>query len=200
MSPSGVLPLFFSGGFLRKISRQEAPETTIPISLDLRHPRFLLTRCGAQPCGARRAERFGAKRRTRSTTAVFVANDPLPPQSRGTFFAIALPQPLRLPVAHAHRLARVHHPQLLAAHSCQHFDSPQFLLAHLGSPQSDLSILEKRGHYNLGATAGQKIRKTPGQSVVLQFEFWGYSGQPRIVAFCPHEGATEGQEASRQEA
>jgi hypothetical protein len=46
-------------GFPRRSSRQEAPETTIPISLDLRHPSVLLAWSGAQPCEARRAERLG---------------------------------------------------------------------------------------------------------------------------------------------
>ena len=49
----------FPGGFPRKSSRQEAPGTTIPISLDLWHPSVLLAWSGAQPCGARRAERLG---------------------------------------------------------------------------------------------------------------------------------------------
>jgi hypothetical protein len=49
----------FLGSFSRKSSRQEAPGTTIPISLDLRHPSVLLAWSGAQPCEARRAERLG---------------------------------------------------------------------------------------------------------------------------------------------
>src|SRR5438445_6373452 len=38
-------------------------------------------------------------------------------QTCGAFLPIALPQPLRLPVAQAHQPRRIHHPQLLAAHS-----------------------------------------------------------------------------------
>jgi hypothetical protein len=59
-------------------------------------------------------------------------------QTRSSLFAIVLPQPLGLPVTHTQQPARVHHPQLLAAHSRQHFRPSQFLLTHLCPPQSDL--------------------------------------------------------------
>src|SRR5207253_3554185 len=77
-------------------------------------------------------------------------------QTRGAFLPIPLPQPLGLPVTHAHQPRRIHHPQLLAPHSCQHFYSSQLPLAHLHPPQSDLlsevrseehtSELQSRGH------------------------------------------------------
>src|SRR5207248_6553721 len=41
-------------------------------------------------------------------------------QTRCPFLAIALPQPLRLPVTHAQELGRIHHPQLLALHPRQY--------------------------------------------------------------------------------
>src|SRR5437879_1907994 len=72
-------------------------------------------------------------------------------QTRGAFLPIPLPQPLRLPAAHAHQPRRIHHPQLLAAHSRQHFYSSQLPLAHLRPPQSDLlSEVLLRGHFYRG--------------------------------------------------
>src|SRR5437899_2284120 len=69
-------------------------------------------------------------------------------QTRGAFLPIPLPQPLPLPAAHAHQPRRIHHPQLLAAHSRQHFYSSQLPLAHLRPPQSDLlSEVLLRGHF-----------------------------------------------------
>src|SRR5438309_3710379 len=72
-------------------------------------------------------------------------------QTRSPLFPIPLPQPLRLPVAQAHQPRRIHHPQLLAAHSGQHLDSPQLPLAHLCPPQSGLlSEVVLRGHFYRG--------------------------------------------------
>src|SRR6266581_4687669 len=72
-------------------------------------------------------------------------------QTCGAFLPIALPQPLRLPVAHAHQPRRIHHPQLLAAHSCQHLHPSQLPLAHLCPPQSGLlSEVVLRGHFYRG--------------------------------------------------
>src|SRR5712691_302984 len=72
-------------------------------------------------------------------------------QTRGAFLPIPLPQPLGLPVAHAHQPRRIHHPQLLAPHSCQHFYSSQLPLAHLHPPQSDLlSEVLLGGHFYRG--------------------------------------------------
>src|SRR5947208_14832930 len=72
-------------------------------------------------------------------------------QTRCPFLAIALPQPLRLPVTHAQELGRIHHPQLLALHPRQYPHPAQFLLAHPRPPQSDLlSEVLSRGHFYRG--------------------------------------------------
>src|ERR1700688_1779698 len=69
-------------------------------------------------------------------------------QPSGPFLSVPLPQPLPLPVAHAQESTGIHHPQLLAAHSRQHFHSSQLPLAHLCPPQSDLlSEVLLRGHF-----------------------------------------------------
>src|SRR5207245_599771 len=71
--------------------------------------------------------------------------------TRGSFLPLPLPHPLRLPVAHAHQLRRIPHPQLLAAHSRQRFHPSQLPLAHLRPPQSDLlSEVLLRGHFYRG--------------------------------------------------
>src|SRR5436853_3512676 len=72
-------------------------------------------------------------------------------QARWPFFSIALPQSLRVSIAHAHQHACIHQTQLLAAHSRKHFHSPQLPLAHLRPPQSDLlSEVLLRGHFYRG--------------------------------------------------
>src|SRR5207302_4322935 len=93
-------------------------------------------------------------------------------QTRGAFLPIPLPQPLRLPVAHAHQLRRIHHPQLLAAHSRQHFYSSQLPLAHLRPPQSDLlSEVLLRGHFYRRQKGTLSSRRNtsnrPGRGCVL---------------------------------
>src|SRR4029077_13958654 len=72
-------------------------------------------------------------------------------QAPSTFLAITLPQPLRLSVAHAQQRHRIRNSQLPALYSAQHFYSPQFLLAHLRPPQSDLLFeVVLRGHFYFG--------------------------------------------------
>src|SRR5713226_6725405 len=87
-------------------------------------------------------------------------------QTRRAFLPIPLPQPLRLPITHAHEPGRIHDPQFPAPHSRQHLNPSQLPLAHLGSPQSDLlsevtlgdiSIEDKRGHYHRGTTRYARI-------------------------------------------
>src|ERR1019366_2680542 len=82
-------------------------------------------------------------------------------QPLGPFLPIPLPQPLPLPVTHPHQARGIHHLQLFAFHSRQHFHSTQFPLAHPDSPHpasfrgrslGDISIEEKRGHYHRGST------------------------------------------------
>src|SRR5438445_961938 len=72
-------------------------------------------------------------------------------QTRSPLFPIPLPPPLRLPLPQPHQPPRNHHPQLLAAHSGPHLDSPQPPLAHLCPPQSGLlSEVVLRGHFYRG--------------------------------------------------
>src|SRR5204863_9852025 len=59
-------------------------------------------------------------------------------QSRGPVLPIALPHPLRLPVAQPHKSRRIHHEQLLAPHPLHHSHSFQLPSAQFGPPQSDL--------------------------------------------------------------
>src|SRR5579863_1135617 len=90
-------------------------------------------------------------------------------QPLGPFLPIPLPQPLRLPVTHPNQARRIHHLQLFALHSRQHFDPAQFSLAHPYSPHpasfrgrslGDLSIEEKRGHYHRGSTCATSSTAT----------------------------------------
>src|SRR3989441_3720116 len=92
-------------------------------------------------------------------------------QPRGAFLPIPLPQPLGLPAAHAHQPRRIHHPQLLAAHSRQHFYSSQLPLAHLHPPQSDLLsevlfrgtfLSRTKGDIIIEAQQCRRLRKTGG--------------------------------------
>src|ERR1700728_583323 len=72
-------------------------------------------------------------------------------QTRRTFLAIALPQPLGLAITDVQQPTRIDDPQLRAAHARQHFHSSQFLLTHLCPPQSDLlSEVVLRGHFYRG--------------------------------------------------
>jgi len=91
------------------------------------------------------------------------------PQSRRPFFPVALPQPLRLPVAHAQQSPCIHHPQLLALHTCQHFHPAQLPLAHLCPPQSDLlpEVL-LRGHFYRGQKGTLPSRYNSVSPVVLR--------------------------------
>src|SRR5947209_5786223 len=85
-------------------------------------------------------------------------------QTRGAFLPIPLPQPLGLPAAHAHQPRRIHHPQLLAAHSRQHFYSSQLPLAHLRPPQSDLlSEVLLGGHFYRGQKGTLSSRRNRGE-------------------------------------
>src|SRR5258706_342774 len=87
-------------------------------------------------------------------------------QPRSSFLPIPLPQPLGLPVAHPQQSTGIHDPQLLAAHSSQHFHSSQLPLAHLRSPQSDLlSEVLLRGHFY----RGQKGTLSPRDNIHAAF-------------------------------
>src|SRR5712672_1953706 len=89
-------------------------------------------------------------------------------QPRSSFLPIPLPQPLGLPVAHPQQSTGIHDPQLLAAHSSQHFHSSQLPLAHLRSPQSDLlSEVLLRGHFY----RGQKGTLSPRDNRAL-IQYW----------------------------
>src|SRR5215471_8796107 len=80
-------------------------------------------------------------------------------QSGGPFLAIALPQSLRLPVAHLHQPPGIDHQQLLALHARQHFDPLQLPLAHLRSPQADLrKKVSLRGHFYRGEKGTLSLR------------------------------------------
>src|SRR6202008_2876164 len=72
-------------------------------------------------------------------------------QPGSTFLAIALPQPLHLPITHAHQPASIHQQQLPTAHPRQHSHTLQLLLGHPCPPQSDLlpEVL-LRGHFYRG--------------------------------------------------
>src|ERR1700687_5670702 len=72
-------------------------------------------------------------------------------QPRSSFLPIPLPQPLRLPVAHAQQSTGIQDPQLFAAHPRQYLHSSQLPFAHLCPPQSDLlSEVLLRGHFYRG--------------------------------------------------
>src|ERR1700740_2682650 len=96
-------------------------------------------------------------------------------QTRRTFLAVALPQPLGLPITHPQQSTRIDHAQLRAAHPRQHFDSPQFLLTHLCPPQSGLlSEVLLRGHFYRGQKGTLSARhNSPKDSFV---------GRPAAVA------------------
>src|SRR5712672_2945356 len=89
-------------------------------------------------------------------------------QPRSSFLPIPLPQPLGLPVAHPQQSTGIHDPQLLAAHSSQHFHSSQLPLAHLRSPQSDLlSEVLLRGHFYRGQKGTLSPRENTSERFVV---------------------------------
>src|ERR1019366_10760753 len=103
-----------------------------------------------------KSRRLGSRARTSHTAML---------QPLGPFLPIPLPQPPRLPVTYPHQARCIHHLQLSAFHSRQHFHSTQFLLAHPYSPHpasfrgrslGDISIEVKRGHYHRGSTGDIK--------------------------------------------
>src|SRR3974390_558540 len=80
-------------------------------------------------------------------------------QTGGAFLAIALPQSLRLPVAHLHQPPGINHTQLLASHPRQNFHPCQLPLAHLRPPQADLlKELSLRGHFYRGQKGTLSLR------------------------------------------
>src|SRR6266853_5822472 len=69
----------------------------------------------------------------------------------GSFFAISLPESLRLPVAQLQHLRCVHQPQRLALHSRQNLCSSKFPRTHRCPLQPDLLWRSQcRGHFSWG--------------------------------------------------
>src|SRR5258706_14226837 len=106
---------------------------------------------------------------------------------RSSFLPIPLPQPLGLPVAHPQQSTGIHDPQLLAAHSSQHFHSSQLPLAHLRSPQSDLlSEVLLRGHFYRGQKGTLSPRdNTRGSHADEPHAGGAISGKPSGHEPCP---------------
>jgi hypothetical protein len=71
-------------------------------------------------------------------------------QSLGSFVAISLPQPLRLPIAQLQHLRCVYQPQRLPLHSPQNLGSSKFPCSHRRPLQPDLLRRSQEGTFLMG--------------------------------------------------